>query len=213
MKTSSLASELDQNSYRYQIMIAARKFKANWIEMGEMLTQVASKNAYSEWGYKSFEDYCWLELRIKKSTALKLTNAWFFLKDEAPQYLNLENESQIPDLRSVDVLQKAKAEKKWTPEMFAELKDLALEKNRSGTTLQKKFKEMNLALGIDSEETEYKSSSTFLINRLKKNWNTWMCLKNFLNTCQKLKNSSGLSPTTSLRVTVHLPQMMCKKTN
>ena len=61
--------------YRNNLKEAAKTFKSNWVQFGELLTKTATEKQYSLWGFKTFEEYCSRELRIKKTTAIKLTNA------------------------------------------------------------------------------------------------------------------------------------------
>ena len=75
---NEIIEKLDPNSHRKQLIDAARAFKSNWIMFGEYLTKIASEKRYLEWGYQSFEEYCKLEIRIKKNTARK-NSRYFFI--------------------------------------------------------------------------------------------------------------------------------------
>lgn len=74
--------EIDPNSFRFQVLTTGQEFKASWVELGEIMTKVASEKMYLKWGFKSFEEYCHKEIGLKKNTAIKLTNAWFFLNSK-----------------------------------------------------------------------------------------------------------------------------------
>lgn len=71
--------EVEPGSFRQQVLLAAQKFKNSWVELGALLVKVRSQGLYEQWGFATFEAYCSSELRIKKQTALKLTNSYAFL--------------------------------------------------------------------------------------------------------------------------------------
>lgn len=73
------AAEVEPGTLRHQVLLVAQKFKSSWVELGALLVKVRNGNLWEEWGYKTFEDYCAKELRIKRQTALKLTNSYAFL--------------------------------------------------------------------------------------------------------------------------------------
>ncbi len=71
--------EVEPGSFRQHVLLAAQKFKNSWVELGALLVKVRSEGLYEQWGFATFEAYCSSELRIKKQTALKLTNSYAFL--------------------------------------------------------------------------------------------------------------------------------------
>ena len=73
------AAEVEPGTLRHQVLLVAQKFKSSWVELGALLVKVRNAKLWEEWGFKSFEDYCGKELRIKRQTALKLTNSYAFL--------------------------------------------------------------------------------------------------------------------------------------
>lgn len=158
---------LDPDSYRMQLVNSAKIFKSNWVEFGEQLTRVASEKTYEQWGYKSFEDYCREEIRIKKATAIKLTNAYFFITKEDPEIINYSTTRQGLDLDAVNVLQKAKADENFSPESYSELKSSVLEKGQSAPTIARKFKQM-LSEETQPPEAAFREQSLSLIQRLQK---------------------------------------------
>ncbi len=138
----TLLKQLDPESYRMQLLESAKVFKSNWVQFGEHLTKVASDGLYKDWGYQEFEEYCRDEIRIKKATAIKLTNAYFFVTREDPEIFNHSRAKSGLDLDAVSILQKAKSDENCSPEIYAELKSAALEQGQSGPTLARKFKKM-----------------------------------------------------------------------
>ena len=80
------AASVPPGTFRHTVLVAAKRFKSTWAELGKLLVQVRDENLWEPWGYDSFEAYCLKELHIKKQTALKLTRSFSFLaKHEAPE--------------------------------------------------------------------------------------------------------------------------------
>lgn len=163
---SEIIEKLDPNSHRKQLIDAARAFKSNWVTFGEYLTKIASERLYLDWGYQSFEEYCKLEIRIKKNTAIKLTNAYFFVTESEPSISEGFASKGVPELDVVSFLHKAKQDDHCTPEILADLKDAAIEKGQSGPTLARRFRQMTTAAGNDEEKQNLEQSLS-LINRLQ----------------------------------------------
>jgi hypothetical protein len=65
---------------RATVLSAARRFKSSWFELGRLLVQVRSADAWQPWGFDSFEAYCTQELHIRRSTAEKLVRSYGFLR-------------------------------------------------------------------------------------------------------------------------------------
>ena len=116
-------SELDPSSERYQVLVAARTFKAAWVELGETLTLVREKNTYKGWGYASFDAYCRRELRIKQDTANKLTRSYAFLRDHEPEVLAQRETQEMPSLDVVDLLSQAKERTKLSDDQLVTLRE------------------------------------------------------------------------------------------
>ena len=156
----------DPESLRMQLVKAAKIFKSNWVEFGEFLTKVASEELYKKWGFTSFEEYCRMEIRIKKHTAIKLTNAYFFITEKDPDFFKRSEKFGMPDLDTVNVLQKAEQDEHCSPEMYEELKHTALEKKPTGSTLARKFRAMT-QLEKTAPGTVDKQQSLTIIRRLR----------------------------------------------
>ena len=73
------AAAVPPGTFRHTVLVAAKRFKSTWAELGKLLVQVKDENLWEPWGYASFEAYCLKELHIKKQTALKLTRSFSFL--------------------------------------------------------------------------------------------------------------------------------------
>ena len=165
---TNLTKRLDPNSSRMQLIQSAIRFKSNWVEFGKKLTRVAAEKQYREWGYEKFADYCWTELRIKQNTALKLTNAYFFMSRQEPDYFRREKSVNMPDLDAVGILQKAKADNSFSDEMYAEVRDSALVKGQAASTVARKYKELSNSNRDRSIEEESIEQGLHLIARIRK---------------------------------------------
>jgi hypothetical protein len=138
-----IMQELDPDSERYQVLAIAKRFKSSWVELGEQLVQVNSRGLFRQWGYDSFEDYCAREVRIRKPTAQKLTQAYHYLEKEEPELLARHAELKpLPDFRSVDLLRQAREEREFSEEEYAELRRAVVDEDRSHPTVLKRFKEV-----------------------------------------------------------------------
>jgi hypothetical protein len=143
MVIEQIMQELDPGSERYQVLAIAKRFKSSWVELGEQLIQVNSRGLFRQWGYDSFEDYCAREVRIRKPTAQKLTQAYHYLEKEEPELLARHTELKpLPDFRSVDLLRQAREERDFSEEEYAELRRAVVEEDRSHPTVLKRFKEV-----------------------------------------------------------------------
>ncbi|WP_298270377.1 hypothetical protein [Geobacter sp.] len=134
---------LDPSSERFQVLQSAKRFKSSWVELGDRLLAVGSRNLYREWGYGSFEEYCTREIRIKKETAQKLTLAYRFIEKHEPEILARREEPRpLPDYRSIDLLRQAREEKGFSDEEYADLRKSIVEQERSHPTVLKQFREV-----------------------------------------------------------------------
>ena len=163
---NEIIKKLDPNSHRKQLIDAARAFKSNWITFGEYLTKIASEKLYLEWGYQSFEEYCKLEIRIKKNTAIKLTNAYFFVTQSEPSISENFEAKGVPELDVVSFLHKVKQDDNCTPEIFEDLKAEAFENGQSGPTLARHFKQMTAPKGNDLKK-QNQEQTLALLKRLQ----------------------------------------------
>ena len=161
-----IVNSLDPELIRMQLVKAAKIFKSNWVEFGEFLTKVASEELYKKWGFPNFEDYCRMEIRIKRHTAIKLTNAYFFITEKDPDLFKRSEKFGMPDLDTINVLQKAEQDDQCSPEMYEELKHTALEKKPTGPTLARKFRAMTQAEKQNAGAGDKQQTLT-IINRLR----------------------------------------------
>ena len=114
---------------RQTMVAAARRFKASWFELGELLLGARKSERYRDWGHKSFEDYCTKELHLKRETVDKLTGSYAFLKTRAPEILSRDGKKgPLPSYQAVDFWRRAEEERPDAPpEVLAEIRERVLE--------------------------------------------------------------------------------------
>ena len=134
---------LDPNSERYKVLAATRDFKASWVALGSILTEVRERGIYKDWGYTTFETYCRRELRIKKDTAIKLTRSFSFLRDHEPDSLDVR--SELPPLDVVDLLSRARERTKVSDEQLRDIQEeiFSAEKMPTRGQVMKRFREVD----------------------------------------------------------------------
>ena len=148
----SLMAQLDPASERYRVLASARRFKSSWVELGEKLLQVQSREAFRDWGYPSFDDYCAKEVRIRKPTAEKLTQAYRFLEREEPELLARQVDIRpLPDFRSVDLLRQARELPGLQEESYRELHDAVMD-GTSHATIARQFRQATVGLAPASDD-------------------------------------------------------------
>jgi len=116
-KIDARIKDLPAESLRRKVLEALRLFRAGWIELGRLLTEVAYGNDYREWGYEEFEAYCAAELGLKKPTVKKLMVSYNYMKRYEPDRLSAWEEGApraetgaIPDYQTVELLHRAREE-------------------------------------------------------------------------------------------------------
>jgi hypothetical protein len=137
------AQSVPPGTFRHTVLVAAKRFKSTWAELGKMLVQVRDEAQYEAWGYDSFEAYCLKELHIRKQTALKLTRSFSFLaKHEKPEVLtDSEFPQRAPAFEVVEVLADAADRGQLSPSEYRSLRDSIWDPERPATELKKEFTE------------------------------------------------------------------------
>jgi hypothetical protein len=112
-KIDAKLKDLPPDSLRHKTLAALRRFRASWVELGKLLTEVAYGGDYKEWGYEEFEVYCAQELGLKKPTVKKLMVSYNYMKRYEPRRLDAFEEDagvaeSIPDYQTVELLQRAR---------------------------------------------------------------------------------------------------------
>ena len=121
------AAELVPGSLRHQVLQTAQRFKTSWVELGSLLVRVRNEGAWEQWGFKTFEDYCSKELRIKRQTALKLTDSYAFLARHERSLFDTEKppapEQDAPPFEVVSVLAGAEQRGQLSDNDYKELRE------------------------------------------------------------------------------------------
>ncbi len=131
---------IDEGSLRYTVLEKSRQFKSSWIELAASLAQVAKQKSFLEWGYESLENYCLKELHIRKNTAAKLIGNYNFLSKHEPEILTNNKSENIPDLKAIEILAKLKENGTINEDAYTDIREAALTKQYSPSTLNKKLK-------------------------------------------------------------------------
>lgn len=137
------AASVPPGTFRHTILVAAKRFKSTWAELGKLLVQVKDENLWESWGYASFEAYCLKELHIKKQTALKLTRSFSFLaKHEDPEEVSQPDFPQkAPAFEVIEVLADAEERGQLSPTEYRSLRDSIWDPEKTPTELKKEFTE------------------------------------------------------------------------
>ncbi len=129
----SLETTVDKDSLREKVLEVAKRHKASWLELGQYLYTIYSDKFYKDWGYLSFETYCWKELALKQTTAMKLLKSYYFLEKEEPKILNElvtpdVRPKEIPNYESVNLLRLARENKSFTQEDYKDVRESVIGK-------------------------------------------------------------------------------------
>jgi hypothetical protein len=127
-KLAARAGDLPEGSMRRRVLEGARRFKAAWVELGRLLSQVRREELWKEWGHASFERYCSKELFIRPATAEKLTLSYAFLERHEPELARSRGEPRAPPFEVVEVLSRAEAAGRLSQTGWRELRDEVLER-------------------------------------------------------------------------------------
>ncbi|MGO9832340.1 MAG: hypothetical protein ACLPJH_19610 [Myxococcaceae bacterium] len=135
MSSTATASE----GLRTTVAAAARRFKSSWFELGRLLAQVRSSDAWQPWGFDSFDAYCTGELHIRRATAEKLLRSYGFLhrhEREAP-----ETSERAPPFEVVTVLADAEERGQLTERDYARVRDTIWDPGRTPAELRRELTE------------------------------------------------------------------------
>src|SRR5688572_13969633 len=97
---------IPEGSERAAVLESARRFKANWVELGEQLSRVFEQKLYEQWGYDSFDRYVTAELHLRRETAHKLVRSYTFVQSARPEYLEPAKREALPPTDVVDFISK-----------------------------------------------------------------------------------------------------------
>lgn len=137
---SRKALEVEPGSFRHTVLLAARRFKSSWVELGKLLAKVRLEKAHEAWGYPTFEAYCLAELRIKKQTADKLTRNFGFLEKHEPQVMRApELAEAAPAFEVVEVLAQADQRGQLSADDYRSIRDSIWNQEKPTSTLRREL--------------------------------------------------------------------------
>lgn len=109
---------------RQTVLLASKRFKSSWVEMGKLLVTVLDSSAYREWGYESFDAYCYKELRLKKATVEKLTRSYSFLDKHEPKAMSQPDIAEVaPPFEVIEVLANAENRGQLSAQEYRSIRD------------------------------------------------------------------------------------------
>ncbi len=139
---SAKAAQVPPGSFRHTVLLAARRFKSSWVELGKLLSKVRHEGLYEEWGYGTFEAYCLGELRIKKQTADKLTRNFSFLEKHEPQVMQTpELAEAAPAFEVVEVLASAEERGQLSANEYKSVRDAIWNQEKPTSELRRDLSE------------------------------------------------------------------------
>ena len=139
--------DLPPESLRHRVLVALRAFRASWIELGRLLTEVAYGGDYKEWGYDDFDVYCARELGLKKPTVKKLMVSYNYMKRYEPDKLSTFEDGDgnevtegLPDYQTVELLHRARESADLDDQEKGRLHTLAFSDETDEGTVRKEIR-------------------------------------------------------------------------
>lgn len=134
--------DADSAAFRQTVMLASKRFKSSWVDLGKLLVKVRDTAAFEAWGYPSFETYCMAELRIRKQTAAKLTRNFSFLDKHEPEKLKeVDIAESAPAFEVVEVLAQAEERGQLTAQEYKSVRDSIWNQEKPTSELKKELTE------------------------------------------------------------------------
>ena len=137
--------KLEPESFRYQVLGAAKSFKSSWIQLGQYLFTVYKDKLYRDWGHQTFEAYCAKEIGIRQNTAVKLLRSYSFLEKEEPAFVRHDameerKPDRIPSFEAVNALRLAHENERISEDQYDDLRQDILEEGKEDAEVKKKIK-------------------------------------------------------------------------
>lgn len=129
-------------SMRQTVVLAAKRYKSSWVDLGKLLVQVRDQAMYEEWGFPNFEAYCLAELRIRKQTAMKLTRNFSFLDKHEPERMQGSDiVERAPAFEVVEVLAQAEERGQLSAQEYKSIRDSIWNQERPVSELRREVVE------------------------------------------------------------------------
>lgn len=138
----SKARSVPPGSFRHTVLLAAKRFKSTWAELGKLLVRVRDSGEFEQWGYESFDAYCQKELHIKKATADKLTRSFSFLEKHEPKAVAQEDlVERVPAFEVIEVLAGAEERGQLSADEYRAIRDSIWNPERPTSELKRDLQE------------------------------------------------------------------------
>jgi hypothetical protein len=136
------AMSVPPGSFRQSVLLAAKRFKSSWVELGKLLGKVRHEGTFQDWGYATFEAYCLAELRIRKQTADKLTKGYAVMNKYEPERLEAPDIAQsAPAFEVVEVLAQAEERGQLSAEEYKSIRDSIWNQEKPTSELRRELTE------------------------------------------------------------------------
>lgn len=118
------AAQVPVGTFRHTVLMTAKRFKSSWVDLGKLLVKVSNEASWQEWGYDSFEAYCFKELRLKRQTVEKLTRSFNFLDKHEPKAVAREDIVETaPPFEVIEVLADAEQRGALSAQEYRNIRD------------------------------------------------------------------------------------------
>jgi hypothetical protein len=137
---------------RVLVLERAKRFKRTWIELAEVLVKAREGEAWTRWGFRSFDDYCGRELRLKRGTVDKLCASYGFLRANAPRLLRDEPDDvvrPVPSWQAVDFVARAEERGALDDQTLGEMKRAVFDEGAPMPALSRKYREVAFPIADD----------------------------------------------------------------
>ncbi|MDP3235127.1 MAG: hypothetical protein Q8S33_13960 [Myxococcales bacterium] len=129
-------------SFRQAVLLAAKRFKSSWVELGKLLGKVRNEGTFQDWGYATFDAYCLAELRIRKQTADKLTKGYAVMNKYEPERLEAPDIAEsAPAFEVVEVLAQAEERGQLSAQEYKSIRDSIWNQEKPTSELRRELTE------------------------------------------------------------------------
>ncbi|MBE2254256.1 MAG: hypothetical protein IAE78_32300 [Myxococcus sp.] len=136
------ALSVPPGSFRQAVLLAAKRFKSSWVELGKLLGKVRNEGTFQDWGYPTFDAYCLAELRIRKQTADKLTKGYAVMNKYEPERLEQPDIAEsAPAFEVVEVLAQAEERGQLSAQEYKSIRDSIWNQEKPTSELRRELTE------------------------------------------------------------------------